>query len=100
MGELVREVHDESIATSGANQRARQAAVIGPCISPYARRDLERDDAGLERDFDDLRIRIGIDGFGELEPRIPPGRLQALSFGDHAVSVHDNEEKNDERQNI
>src|SRR5687768_8466509 len=91
---LVREVHDESIATSGANRWSRKAAVIRPRIGADARRNRLRGDASLERNLDDLRVGIDIDGFDELESRIPTGRLQALRVGDTAVTEDQNEEKN------
>ena len=70
-----------AIATSSANQRPGKPAVVCPGVGPHTRRDLERRDARLERDFDDPRIRIDVDGLGELQIRVPPCGLEALCVG-------------------
>jgi hypothetical protein len=84
LGQLVREVDDEAIAASGANQGSRQAAVVSPRIRADSWDDLQRLDARIERDFDNIGVWIGINCVSELQVCVPSSRLQALGLGEGA----------------
>ena len=69
--QVVREVDDHAIADARADERSREAAVVGPRLHLLTRRDLDVRDARGQVDFDDLRIGIAVLGFGKREAVAP-----------------------------
>ena len=70
-------MNDQTIANLRANERARQAAVVGPGFDFGSGRDLDGGEPRLEVDFHDVRVRIQILGLGQFDVGIPAGRLHA-----------------------
>ena len=75
--QMVGEAHDEPIAYADADERARDAAVVGPRVDRHTWRDLHGSDARVEIDLDDPRIGVAVDRFAETQVGIPAFRLVA-----------------------
>ena len=72
--EFVDEVDDDAVTDRGADERAWEAAVVGPGLYLAAGRHFDLGDLGREVDFDDVRIGIRVGRLGQLDPSVPIGR--------------------------
>jgi len=72
--QLVGEVDDETIADLGADQRPRQAAVVGPGRDPQLGGDVDVGDTRGQVDFEDARLGIAIGQLVQRELGVPARR--------------------------